>query len=86
MYGGRLEEEEEGEEVPFHSKPAKKSFVMVMFQQSVSNLLHTVFCSFPNSFLEVSVVNMVQGQKGQQCPKVFWRQNKSPSLSADVYA
>ena len=87
MYGGRLEEEEEGEEVPFHSKPAKKSFVMVMFQQSVSNLLHNVFCSFPNSFPKVSVVNMVHRQKGHQSPKVFfWRQDKSPSLSADVYA
>ena len=44
-------------------KPAKKSFVMVMFQHSVSNLLHNVFCSFPNSFPKVSVVNMVHRQK-----------------------
>ena len=44
-------------------KPAKKSFVMVMFQHSVSNLLHNVFCSFPNSFPKVSVVNMVHRQR-----------------------
>ena len=44
-------------------KPAKKSFVMVMFQRSVSNLLHNVFCSFPNSFPKVSVVNMVHRQR-----------------------
>ena len=43
-------------------KSAKKSFVMVMFQCSVSNLLSHlssiiyVFCSFPNSFPKVSVV------------------------------
>ena len=44
-------------------KPAKKSFVIVMFYLSVSNLLshlnsiiHNVFCSFPNSFPKVSVV------------------------------
>ena len=44
-------------------KPAKKSFVMVMFQHSVSNLLshlssivYNGFCSFPNSFPKVSVV------------------------------
>ena len=43
-------------------KPAKKSFVTVMFQCSVSNILH-VFCSFPNSFPKVSVVNMVHRQK-----------------------
>ena len=68
-------------------KPVKKSFVMVMFQCSISNLLHNVFCSFPNSFPKVSVVNMVHRQKGHQSPKVFfWRQDKSPSLSADVYA
>ena len=67
-------------------KPAKKSFVTVMFQCSVSNLLH-VFCSFPNSFPKVSVVNMVHRQKGQQNPKVFfWRQDESPSLSANIYA
>ena len=44
-------------------KPAKKSFVMVLSQRSVSNLLHNVFCSFPNSFPKVSVVNMVHRQK-----------------------
>ena len=44
-------------------KPAKKSFVMVMCQSSVSNILHNVFCSFSNSFPEVSVVNMVHRQK-----------------------
>ena len=44
-------------------KPAKKSFVMVMFQHSVSNLSHNVFCSLPNSFPKVSVVNMVHRQK-----------------------
>ena len=44
-------------------KPAKKSFVMVMFYLSVSNLLshlnsiiHNPFCSFPNSFPKISVV------------------------------
>ena len=40
-------------------KPVKKSFVRVMFQRSVSNLLHNVFCSFP----KVSVINMVHRQK-----------------------
>ena len=44
-------------------KPAKKFFVMVMCQSSVSNILHNVFCSFPNSFLKVSVVNMGHRQK-----------------------
>ena len=51
-------------------KPAKKSSVMVVFQYSVSNLLshlssiiYNVFCSFPNSFLKVSVVNMGHRQK-----------------------
>ena len=44
-------------------KPAKKFFVMVMCQSSVSNILHNVFCSFPNSFPKVSVVNMVHRQK-----------------------
>ena len=70
-------------------KPAKKSFVMVMFQHSVSNLLHNVFCSFPNSFPKVSVVykHGSQTEKGQQCPKVFfWSQDENPSLLADVYA
>ena len=63
-------------------KPAKKSFVMVMFQRSVSNLLHNVFCSFPNSFPKVSVVNMVQTEKGQQCLKVFfWRKDESLFVS-----
>ena len=38
---------------------AKKSFVMVIFQRSVSNLLHNVFCSFP----KVSVINMVHRRK-----------------------
>ena len=37
-------------------KPAKESFVMVIFQRSVSNLLHNVFCSFSNSLPKVSVV------------------------------
>ena len=41
--------------MPFHLKPAKKSFTMVMFQRSASNLLHNVFCSFPNPFPKVSV-------------------------------
>ena len=47
----------------FNVKPAKKSFVMVMFHHSVSNLLshlssiiQNVFCSFPNSFPKVLVV------------------------------
>ena len=31
-------------------KPGKKSFVMVTFHGSVSNLLHNVFCSFPEPF------------------------------------
>ena len=44
-------------------KPAKKSFVMVMFQCNVSNLLQNVFCSFPNTFPKFSVVNMVHRQK-----------------------
>ena len=50
-------------------KPAKKSFVMVMFHRSVSNLLshissiiYNVFLFFP-SFPKVSVVNMVHRQR-----------------------
>ena len=42
---------------------AKKSFVMVMFQRCVSNLLYNIFCSFHNSFPKVSVVNMVHRQR-----------------------
>ena len=54
-------------------KPAKKSFVMVMFQCSVSNLLHNFFCSFPNSFPKVSVVNVVHRQEkgGNVCKSSF---------------
>ena len=39
---------------------AKKFFVAVMFQCSVYLMF---FCSFPNSFPKVSVVNMVHRQK-----------------------
>ena len=69
------------------AKPAKESFVMVRFQRSVSDLLQSVFCSFPNSFPKVSVVykHGSQTEKGQQCPKVFfWRQDERPSLLAIV--
>ena len=52
----------EGGECHSTVKPAKKSFIMVMFQHSVSNLLHNVFFFFP-SFPKVSVVNMVHRQK-----------------------
>ena len=74
-------------------KPAKKSFVMVMFHFSVSNLLHNVFffpfccCSFPNSFPKVSVVNMVHRQrKGSDVQKSSFGGRMKPSLSADIYA
>ena len=54
VYRGWFKEEEEGV-IPLSSQP-RKSFVMLIFQQSVSNLLHNVFCSFPNSFPKVSVI------------------------------
>ena len=48
-------------------KPAKKSFIMVMFQRSASNLLHNVFCSFPNPFPKVSVTWFTD--RGSNIPK-----------------
>ena len=63
---------------------AKKSFVMVMFQRSVSNLLHNVFCSFP----KVSVINMVHRQKkGSNVRKSsFGGKMKAQVCRPDVYA
>ena len=80
---------------PSTVKPAKKSFVMVMFQCSVSNLLshlssiaYNVFCSFPNSFPKVSVVNMVHRQKkGSNVHKSsFGGKTKAQVCRPDVYA
>ena len=78
VYWARLEEEEG---MPFYHQASQEALC-----HGKSNLLHNVFCSFPNSFPKVSVINMFPRQKGQQCPNVFWRQDESPSLSVDIYA
>ena len=68
-------------------KPAKKSFAMVMFQHSVSNLLHNVFCSFPNSFPKVSVVNLVHRQKkGSKVWKSSFGGRRKAQVCPEVYA
>ena len=69
-------------------KPAKKFSTMVMFQYSVSNLLHNAFCSFPNSFPKVSVVNMVHRQrKGSNVRKSsFGARTKTQDPTMPLYS